>query len=85
LIVIYDFDVLFKVPNHVHFIYSARRLRSCSPVPFKSFKNDDVQQSINNYSNPNCLQSDEDGEMAIILQIEEIVLLENKINEKTVK
>jgi hypothetical protein len=35
--------------------------------------------------NRQCLQIDEDSEMAFILQIEEIVLSENKINEKTVK
>jgi hypothetical protein len=35
--------------------------------------------------NPNFIQINEDEEMAFILQMEEIVLSENQINEKTVK
>ena len=31
-----------------------------------------------------CAQTDEDAEMALVLQIEEIVLAENQINEKTI-
>jgi hypothetical protein len=60
---------------------SRRKSRSCSPVSSKRFKSDDVQQSITK----NCLETDEDGEIAFILQIEEIVLLENNINGKTIK
>ncbi|UJR35242.1 hypothetical protein I4U23_028006 [Adineta vaga] len=55
------------------------RSRSPSPVSVKKFKFDHVQD----ISKPQINQIDDDGEMALILQIEEIVLLENQINEKT--
>ena len=53
-----------------------KRGKSCSPIPSKRSKIDHVEQKPSS-------QFDEDSEMAYILQIEEIVLSENQINDKT--
>jgi len=59
-------------------LFNSNTPRSCSPIPSKKLK---IEQE-SNQKNENYLQIDEDGEIAFILQIEEIVLSENKINEK---
>ncbi|CAF0815792.1 unnamed protein product [Adineta steineri] len=62
---------------------------SNSFIPSKKFKTDHVQQTVNNSSSTErtdiSTQFQEDSEMAYILQIEEIVLSENKINAKTIE
>jgi hypothetical protein len=55
-----------------------KRPKSYSPIPSKRSKIDDVEQGLSS-------KFVEDSEMAYILQIEEIVLSENEINDKTAK
>lgn len=68
---------------------SASSSESCSSDSSKKLKVVDIQQkfdiSSSNKENSNSIQINEDEEMALILQIEEIVLSENKIDEKTIK
>ncbi|CAF1309965.1 unnamed protein product [Adineta ricciae] len=75
-------------------IHCVKRSRSPSPTS-KKFKQNDAQDipatEINAQDrsssevNQICAQTDDDAEMALVLQIEEIVLAENQINEKTIQ
>ncbi|CAF1508113.1 unnamed protein product [Adineta ricciae] len=77
-------------------LHCVERSRSPSPVSSKKFKKNDVQdipkaeinahdRSFSSEIKQVCAQTDEDAEMALVLQIEEIVLAENQINEKTIE
>ncbi|CAF0878763.1 unnamed protein product [Rotaria sp. Silwood1] len=68
--------------------FSPNSSKTCWSVSSENFIMNDTQQietSISKKENQKCLQHfEEDNEIAFILQIEEIVLSENKINEKTI-
>ncbi|CAF2393354.1 unnamed protein product [Rotaria sp. Silwood2] len=78
--------ILAEEYNIVSGSFSPNSSKSYYPVSSENFIMNDTQQKGTSFSETqDCLQRfEEDSDIAFILQIEEIVLSENKINEKTI-